>query len=64
MVYFASLDQQLESGGIKSKLKITPIVDQLKNIYYVSSSQCPFHSFVLRVELCSMLVPKDPKCIY
>lgn len=38
MVYFASLEDQLNSGGIKSKLHITPIVDELKNIYYVSKS--------------------------
>lgn len=36
MVYFASLEKQLSTGGIRSKLQITPIVDHLKSIYYVS----------------------------
>lgn len=36
MVYFASLDEQLRTGGIRTKLQITPIVNQLKHVYYVS----------------------------
>lgn len=35
MVYFASLEEQTSTGGIREKLKITPIVDKLENLYYV-----------------------------
>lgn len=37
MVYFASLEEQLSTGGVRSKLKITPIVEDLKSVYYVSN---------------------------
>lgn len=38
MVYFASLDEQLKSDGIRSKLTVTPIVDHMKYTYHVSTS--------------------------
>lgn len=37
MVYFASLEEQTRKGGIKEKLSIIPIVDNLENSYYVSN---------------------------
>lgn len=40
MVYFASLEKQLSTGGIRSKLQIIPIVDQLKYTYLVSLRRC------------------------
>ncbi|KAJ6645835.1 Prolyl endopeptidase [Pseudolycoriella hygida] len=38
MVYFASLENQLKTGGIRSKLQIIPIVDELRNAFnYIGS---------------------------
>lgn len=39
MVYYASLEEQLNTGGIRSKLQLQPIVDKFQHRYYVSKNR-------------------------